>query len=358
MGINKSYFIKVALVLKRPSRVTRGLGNRRWYVHAFIHPVRYNFELDISTASKIRDAYAFIAQNFEDGDEICLFGFSRGAYTVRKLSGLIDAIGLLSRHNLGHFFEIWLQLISEETPTIPDDTRHPTIKCVGVWDTVGSIYNEIDALNIADTSLPKTVEVALHAVSLQENREKFLPTLWSIPKAGLQPKQIFKEVWFAGAHSDVGGGYERHELADISLYWMTGEIQSFISLDLEFLRSYAQSKPDPWGTSQPNNAYELTPIIERPIVGHETRLESHQITEQSVFHESIKYSPQDLEYPDYMVTMTVIKQAFGSGFQPQYPPLNEFEQYCKDNWGKGQPKFSNPGKDDPRIVIGSPRSAN
>ncbi|ESK89907.1 hypothetical protein Moror_795 [Moniliophthora roreri MCA 2997] len=309
--------------------------------------------LGTAVASKIRDAYVFIAQNFEDGDDICLFGFSRGAYTARKLSGLIDRIGLLTRENLGYFFQIWRQLIDNETPQIPPDTRHPDIKCVGVWDTVGSVYKEIDALNIADTTLPKTVKVALHAVSLQENRKKFLPTLWTIPQGGLQPNQVLKQVWFPGAHSDVGGGYQRHELADISVYWMAGEVKSLglINLDLDFLRLYEQVEPDPWGTSQPNNAYMDLPRPERLIIGHETRLESNQITQQSVFHESIKYSPQDLKVKDYMITMSIIQTTFGSGFTPQYPPLNDFEKYCKDNWGRRLGAPPPHGIESPEIVV-------
>ncbi|KIK01582.1 hypothetical protein K443DRAFT_98321 [Laccaria amethystina LaAM-08-1] len=284
--------------------------------------------LGTAVASKIRDAYVFIAQNFDDGDEICLFG---GAYTARKLAGLIDRIGLLTRERLGFFFEIWLELVDDKTPHIPPDTRRPAIKCVGVWDTVGSVYKEINALNIVDTDLPKTVKVALHAISLQENRKKFLPTLWTIPEGGLEDNQ----VWFAGAHSDVGGGYERHELADISLYWMTGELTSLIDIDLEFLRTFAQVQPDPWGTSQPHNAYKETSVALRPIIGHETRLESNQIVQQSIFHESVRHSPQQLTSPDYMITMSIIQNTFGSGFEPQYLALNEFEQYCRDHWGRG-----------------------
>ncbi|KAF9817313.1 hypothetical protein IEO21_03573 [Rhodonia placenta] len=303
--------------------------------------------------SKIRDAYAFIAQNFEDGDEICLFG---GAYTARKLGGLIDAIGLLTRKNLGRFFQIWHQLTVGETPTIPSDTRKTRIKCIGVWDTVGSVYGEIDALSITDTSLPGTVDVALHALSLQENRKKFLPTLWEKPKGGLGANQILKQVWFAGAHSDVGGGYERHELADIALFWIIilicigkGEIKSFINLDLEFLLASKQPQPQPWGTSQPHNAYEELPFLEKPVIGQETRLESKQITADSVLHASIEFSPQKLDSPDYMVTLEKLVKEFGPSFKPQYPPLNEFEEYCRDNWKdlpRGipyRPVFEQPG---------------
>ncbi|KAL0576976.1 hypothetical protein V5O48_005018 [Marasmius crinis-equi] len=299
-------------------------------------------------SSKIRDAYVFIAQNFEAGDKICLFG---GAYTARKLSGLIDRIGLLTRHNLGHFFEIWRDLVDNKEPTIPSDTRRTDIKCVGVWDTVGSVYNTIDALSITDTSLPATVKVALHGLSLQENRQKFLPTLWTLPPGGLKPDQVLKQTWFPGAHSDVGGGYERHELSDISLYWMAGEIQSLVNLDLDFLRSYAQTQPDAWGTSQPHNAYEEASLAQQLILGHETRLESSQIDTKSVFHESIKYSPQKLSSPKYMATMSIIQQKFGSGFVPQYPPLNEFEQHCKDTWGKRLGAAPPGGIESPAIVI-------
>lgn len=143
----------------------------------------------VAVASKIRDAYAFIAQNFEVGDEICIFGFSRGAYTARKLSGLIDRIGLLKREELGNFFKIWSSLVKGQQLTIPPGTHSTRIKCVGVWDTVGAVYNFSptpvkDALSITDPSLPANIDIALHALSLQENRNLFLPTLWEMPKGG------------------------------------------------------------------------------------------------------------------------------------------------------------------------------
>ncbi|KIK79435.1 hypothetical protein PAXRUDRAFT_161314 [Paxillus rubicundulus Ve08.2h10] len=299
-------------------------------------------------ANKIRDAYNFIAQNYEDGDDICLFG---GAYTARKLAGLIDRIGLLERESLGSFFEIWRQLLDGVTPVIPPGTKHPRIRIIGVWDTVDSVYGTIDALSIKDTSLPAKIDIALHAISLQENRQKFLPTLWTHPKAGLGKNQVLKQYWFPGAHSDVGGGYERHELADISLYWIAGEVQSIIELDLEFLRSYGQVKPDPWGTSQPHNAYLGTPIPQRPIVGHETRLDSKQIEKTSLLHESNKYAPQSLKEPDYMATLALIEKEFGSGYQPTFPKLNDFEKYCKEHWGKSKLGLSPPSYENPATII-------
>ncbi|KAL5536402.1 hypothetical protein ACEPAF_224 [Sanghuangporus sanghuang] len=302
-----------------------------------------------AVASKIRDAYAFIAQNFDAGDDICIFGFSRGAYTARKVSGLIDKIGLLEREKLGYFFEIWKELVDGKTPTIPPGTRQTKIKCVGVWDTVDSVLNGptdpiIDALSIKDTSLPASVEIALHGLSLQENRKKFLPTLWTNPSSN----QILKQIWFPGAHSDVGGGYERHELADIALFWMAGEVRSFINLDLAFLRQSAQQNPDPWGESQPHNAYEEASIAQQIAVGHSTRLEGNKITRNDQFHQSILVSPTNLKDPKYMITLNSLKSAFGSSWTPGCPALNDFEDLCKKNWGKppiesdGPIKFESP----------------
>jgi hypothetical protein len=99
-------------------------------------------------------------------------------------------------------------------------------------------------------------------------------------------------------------------------------------MDLEFLRSTGQRKPEPWGTSQPHNAY-----MERPnTIGLKTRLDSGQITATSSFHQSLTVSPQVLVSPDNMITTSIIQKAFGSDFRPFYPPLNKFKVYCKTNW--------------------------
>ncbi|KAG1730060.1 hypothetical protein EDB19DRAFT_2012156 [Suillus lakei] len=306
-----------------------GVGSEADFTGATVTGTLMLQALGTAVASKIRDAYAFLAQNFEDGDEICIFG---GAYTARKLSGLIDRIGLLARQNLGQFFVIWSQLVDHKTPTIPSNTRHPRIKCVGVWDTVGSVDSTLDALAIKDTSLPATVDIALHALALHENREKFLPTLWTTLQSELAPNQTLKQVWFPGAHSDVGGGYERRELADIALFWMVGEIKSFVELDLEFLRSTRQHHPEPWGTSQPHNEYMGSLLAMRLAYGLKTRLQSGHITKTSTFHQSVAVSPRVLKSPGNMTTTSLVLKAFGSGFNPKYPDLNEFEAYCKDNW--------------------------
>lgn len=293
----------------------------------------------VAVASKIRDAYAFIAQNFEVGDEICIFGFSRGAYTARKLSGLIDRIGLLKREELGNFFKIWSSLVKGQQPTIPPGTHSTRIKCVGVWDTVGAVYNFSptpvkDALSITDPSLPANIDIALHALSLQENRNLFLPTLWEMPKGGWRDNQVIKQVWFPGSHCNVGGGLDKHDLSDLALFWMVGEIKSFVNVDTSFIEKIAQSKPDPWGAAPPQNGYmDLSNELKR-IFKPKTRLEDGVIKPDVVFHESILYAPTTLPSPQHMLTLETLKKEFGNSWKPIIAPLNKFEQSCKDKWGK------------------------
>ncbi|KAF8595864.1 hypothetical protein BDV93DRAFT_500858 [Ceratobasidium sp. AG-I] len=330
-----------------------GVGSEADFSGDSVVPVDILQALGTTVASKIRDAYAFIAQNYEEGDEICIFGFSRGAYTARKIAGLIYKIGLLDRKQLGSLFIIWRELVAGSPPQ-PRPGREISIKCVGVWDTVGAIYNEINALNIIDTDLPPNIEVALHALSMHENRNKFLPTLWTIPEPGLSDRQTLTQMWFAGAHSDVGGSYERSELADISLFWMAGMIQGFIHLDLDFLRANAQKDPEPWGTSQPHNSYEELPFDKQLIIGHETRLESSQIQKASVFHLSVQFSPLQLANPEDMITMQNIKATFGPTWSPTYPRLNNFEEMCRKQWGNSPLEGVEPSFEHPRELFSPP----
>ncbi|MCV2423738.1 DUF2235 domain-containing protein, partial [Paucibacter sp. DJ4R-1] len=244
-----------------------------------------------AVASKIRDAYNFIAQNYREGDHICLFGFSRGAYTARKISGLIDRLGLLSPGEMGKFFVYWKQLNGK----LPGDPPRPAtpvpIKCLVTWDTVGSVRNGtkemIDALQLDDDALASNVENAYHAVSFHENRQKFMCTLYG----SAAPSQNLKQIWFSGAHSDVGGGYAEMELADITLAWVVGEIMPFVGINTEFVEKSLSNNPKKpkWGTSQPHNAYTASSIFTRPILGHENR--TSLINKDSVIHPSLLLAP-------------------------------------------------------------------
>ncbi|KAG8756993.1 hypothetical protein FRC11_004879 [Ceratobasidium sp. 423] len=195
-----------------------------------------------ATGGKIRDAYNFIAQNYTEGDRIYLFGFSRGAYTARKVAGLICRLGLLSRRQMGKFFHYWSALDRNDPKMEIVRGRHAPIEFLGVWDTVGSVYEDlvapkVDALTLVDTEqvinmLSVGVKVARHALSYHENRKEFLPT----PFAGYGSDRDVKQVWFPGVHSDVGGSYKEHLIADITLCWMAGEaINAGLTIDEDFL---------------------------------------------------------------------------------------------------------------------------
>jgi len=189
------------------------------------------------------DAYRYLMETYEENggegneDEVFLFGFSRGAYTVRALAGLLDGYGLLCRGNEGHLPYAWRMYIEQHERAGRDQTRHiepnesfrttfshPNFKIhfMGVWDTVSSvgwIYTPLRLFNVAQNNI---LEIGRHAVSIDEHRCFFQDNLWSeVPLPG----QDLVQAWFAGVHSDIGGSYPQTEagLADITLRWMLAE---------------------------------------------------------------------------------------------------------------------------------------
>lgn len=188
----------------------------------------------------IMDCYRFIVHNYEAGDELYFFGFSRGAYTVRSLAGFIRNSGLLKREHAGRVaeaYKLYRKRSRQSGPNAPEATAFRQayavadityIQFVGVWDTVGSLgipipfWGTLGAREFLfhDTEPSKIILRARHAVSIDENREDFKPTLWS-EKPGLDLKQ----VWFAGVHTDVGGGYDEPGLSFCAAQWMVTEAE-------------------------------------------------------------------------------------------------------------------------------------
>ncbi|MEQ8907959.1 MAG: DUF2235 domain-containing protein [Vicingaceae bacterium] len=191
----------------------------------------------------VMDAYRFIVHNYEAGDELFFFGFSRGAYTVRSLSGLLNNCHVL-KSTKGQLIEKAFKLYKDPSKKAngPDSKQwreenslpnSGIVHFIGVWDTVGSvgvpfsIFGFIEDKHVFyDNKLGSNVKVARHALSLDEERNDFEPTIWQ-PRSGVNIKQ----VWFAGVHSDVGGGYEKDVngvlLSDIPMNWMMKEAKRF-----------------------------------------------------------------------------------------------------------------------------------
>ena len=227
--------------------------------------------------ARIVRGYTFISRNYEPGDRIFLVGFSRGAYTARALGGMISSVGLLSREKL--MFEkdkelayalgvaAWRQYrdkareqqqdrtlkqkLADLISSLPGYARIPLrdgdlmtapVWAVAVWDTVGALGIPpiggggagADAYRFTDDVLSGNVSHGIHAVSYDELRQSFAPTLW-------RTRESVKQYSFAGAHADVGGGYPAHEsdLSNIALKWMLDELTS---IGLEF-----RAFPSDWG---------------------------------------------------------------------------------------------------------------
>jgi uncharacterized protein (DUF2235 family) len=200
-------------------------------------------------SENIRDGYRWLAEHFRPGDELFLFGFSRGAYTARSLAGLIRKCGILRPPAMAEVRETQEQfsrrsadksLIQQAYDLYRDKDIHPDnpkatafrasfaqetrIRFIGVWDTVGSLGIPVTGVPFSrdfyqwhDTELSKIVDYAYHALALDEHRKDFAPAVWTLRK----PQNIdVEQRWFIGAHSNVGGGYPHDPLPDLALAWL------------------------------------------------------------------------------------------------------------------------------------------
>jgi len=201
---------------------------------------------------RIVRGYTFVSRNYAPDDRIFLIGFSRGAYTVRALAGMIAKVGLLDRTKLDladkeaayrYGVTAWTQYRRAAKKTsglldyledyvasdIPSGAllQNVGIRAIGVWDTVGSLGipmyadddRRLDLFRFADTVLHPRVDCGFHALAIDEQRADFSPTHWD-------PRENVEERWFAGAHADVGGGYAETGLSDVALAWMKGKLAS------------------------------------------------------------------------------------------------------------------------------------
>ncbi len=233
--------------------------------------------------SNVQRGLTFLSFNYDDGtpdvdgaprgepDEIYIFGFSRGAYTARALAGVIGAIGGIPKvSNFGEVEKLWAHYRKSEKGREKhkrkfnvDDKVYPPppsgklIKCVAVWDTVGS-YGIPGGIgfgglarwltswtrNFSDNHIGRRIEYGFHAMAIDERRRAFSATAW-VPRIRPPdapppkiPEPVVEQVWFAGAHANVGGGYAQTGLSDQALVWMMARVQD--STSLQFDEEYIQ----------------------------------------------------------------------------------------------------------------------
>jgi uncharacterized protein (DUF2235 family) len=275
----------------------------------------------------VRDCYSFVVENYEPGDELYLFGFSRGAFTARSTAGFVRNCGILRPEHVGRINDAYRLYRAR------DPARHPNglearlfrrmysradseneIKFIGVWDTVGSLGIPIDGVRVPfitrlwsfhDVTLSSHVRFAYQALAIDEQRLPFKPTLWR--QQDDAKDQILEQVWFAGVHSDVGGGYPDPALAEISMLWIAQRARdtglnldpdhfklTSPPLDIDARALGVQIAPDAIGPIHESRKgfYLLFPRYRRPLRADGAKVASSAVRRR---HEKPDYAPPNLD---------------------------------------------------------------
>jgi uncharacterized protein (DUF2235 family) len=207
----------------------QGRGWRRWW----------NAATGDGLNSAIRAGYSAIASRYRPGDKIYLFGYSRGAYAVRSLAGLIARVGLLrpnqaTERRVRRAFNYYkAEVISPRAAAFRKRHCHQAveIEMIGVWDTVKSLgpplpiltYFGLRAVEFHDAELSDHIKAGYHALALDETRRAFRPKLWRRGDGENQGR--VEQMWFPGTHGDVGGDQRTASAATqafghLSLNWL------------------------------------------------------------------------------------------------------------------------------------------
>ncbi len=274
-----------------------GVGtNKNKYIRALTGAFGFGFEANVV------DLYEFLARNYDPGDQIYLFGFSRGAATVRAFAGFIEACGLLDRNECKDGNDQCQEGIFKEqldkarkayqkhkgekdgkaAKTAADDFKakmaikhaehapngNLKIRFIGVWDTVSALgfpqdwspfldplvktldkgSDFIKPHNFYNYRLNENVENVYHALAIDDERKTFHPKVWNEVRSD-RPKNI-EQVWFAGVHSNVGGGYPRAGLSNVALHWMMTNAASHGLVFKERVQNEVRSDANVYGKLQ------------------------------------------------------------------------------------------------------------
>lgn len=267
----------------------------------------------IGISQSIFRCYEFIVKNYKAGDQIFLFGFSRGAYTVRILSSLIHLFGILPQYRpelVRQALKIYKVADTEKRYRLSVDftSQHRTIWCrikfLGVWDMITAPAAPFKIIDIIQNMIPffrhkfhdlrlsDSVENAYHAIAIDDERLTYHPKIWD---KEITSHQTMKQVWFCGMHNDVGGGYKEQELSDIPLVWIQRMAKT------HGLRIYSkhnvQVNPDANGMMHDSRGGTLTKFYRKKI----RRWNSHTHGKPMV-HESVlqrKLNNQNKKDPPY-----------------------------------------------------------
>ncbi|MDB6029229.1 MAG: hypothetical protein JWM68_5452 [Verrucomicrobiales bacterium] len=236
-----------------PDPVARTLLKKRW---SLITGLAFGTGFD----ENVFDAYRHLMQVYEPGDQVFLFGFSRGAFTVRVLAGMLHAVGLLNKGTenlLPYAFNYYRAAFNPAGARVCADLKRDMsrvcpVTFLGVWDTVSSVgmynFNQTYPFTYENPSVAQV----RHAVSLDERRAGFRSNIFKADAALLpNGRQRVMNVWFPGVHSDIGGGYPwaQSNLAMISFQWMVREaVAAGMDVDVSKLNQLlTECPPNPLG---------------------------------------------------------------------------------------------------------------
>ncbi|KAG8629786.1 hypothetical protein KVT40_001405 [Elsinoe batatas] len=371
-----------------------GEGKQSWtawansYIAAGVR--RWEGGLGAGLDENVNEAYNFIVNNYNKGDELYFFGFSRGAFTARAVAGLVASVGICTNLMMDDYPAMYAAYKSRPKDKDIDDTvwakeppkpnpqnkpagsewlarcvdRDPTIKVVGVFDTVGALglpdtvhlrFNSLrEHFGFHNTDLLPEVENGFHALALDEHRRSFSPTLWSLtdkpvkdhpghPKREDRPKQRLVQCWFPGMHINIGGGSsdvaneakakqtDMEAMANITYAWMVDRVRESTRLCFDWqalgkiAEAYNKSVHASNGTYTPSG-WDLGPISDpwkkmwlggsldrTPGEYHDTR-----VTEEYI-HPIVEYALRSKKYPlqkDHSLKdFKRVKRSDGDGYE-------------------------------------------
>lgn len=251
--------------------------------------------------AKVKQAYQFLAQAYQDGDEIYLFGFSRGAFTARSVAGMIRKCGIISdtsTDGVNAAFDLYRKRGQRNHPDADhirearramspkfatsttdltwrnDTSRLVAVSYLGVWDTVGargippSLLGPVASMwnrqyKFHDMALSSLVQSARHALALDERRVFYRPAKWDnldgdqgLNDGDTGPLRAYQQMWFVGDHSIVGGSGAVQPLSMIALDWV---VQGAGKLTLKSGERFPPSDPDPLAEA-PDLTYRWSPL--------------------------------------------------------------------------------------------------
>jgi len=258
----------------------------------------------------VRDLYRSLVYNYEPGDEIFFFGFSRGAFTVRTLAGFMNVVGLIEKDDDYYLPEIYKCYEKSEKPgsdewnqafhNVENPRPCPPIKFIGVWDTVGALgapgllgqlFNK-GKYKYHDVGLNHHIENAYQALAIDERRKPFTPDLWTRPSGW--PGKV-EQAWFAGVHSNIGGSYTPDGLANEAMHWLVEKAEKLgLEFDSKFLTHYRPCFNAKLHDSM-SAKYRVFGSHVRPIGAHAADGEVvHQSAIDRLNYAPSKYAPENL----------------------------------------------------------------